>query len=386
MAVGRVSAVRLRAAWAVTGNAIARAAATVSAAKRAVSARTAAALASAAAAVGSLRSTDAVWVEQRRNLATFPRATAFASFTQIGLRNTRWWGSSGAGNYALVTGASDGPDGFTTYVRKTWTTSPTIPGDTGFDIVGTSGRVAVIPGQTVSFMVWLRSSVARSFNMSNYWFDVPTGGTAVRTYLEYKAVPAGEWTLYTATVTVPAGKTYASWAIDTATVAWPVGATLDGTGLLVEFDTQGPYLDGDTNPVGGDTRTRWLGPVNASPSVLELHVPVPPATAIATAAAVSTTARTASATAPATATASGVSSTRRTTTADAALTATSAAETSTVRVSTGNAVAVATAAPAVPELPPILGLVITAPVVELNIATPALALSIDSPALTLEIT
>lgn len=194
------------------------------------------------------------------NLAVDPTATNYTiPGGQYGWRTGRWFGSSGAaGSYSLVTGASDGPAGISTYARKTWSTAPPAignSGDTGFETSSSISRPVVTAGQTYTFSCYLRPSVNRVFHMSVYQYT--TGGAAHATPRIYGASingPANQWTRVSHTYVVPSGVESVALACDSNTsttggaVNWNVGSTLDGTGLMVtEGSTLYTYADGNSS-------------------------------------------------------------------------------------------------------------------------------------------
>lgn len=225
--------------------------------------------------------------EVARNYAWDPRATAgFVSGTNRIAWVQSWFGSgSGAGTATSVTGATDGPvlsDGTTkipTYLRKTWSASPTGNSSTGFDHtpkcdvnVGTTGDgLVVTPGQVWTITSWVRQSAVRVTNwfIRVYWRD------SSFTYLSnsigsYFSAPAGQWTRISATFTVPANAVRMSIRTDATgdTSLWQPTDTLDGTGLLVDLaPVVRDYWDGIYSP-DSDLTAAWTGTANASTPIL----------------------------------------------------------------------------------------------------------------------
>ena len=209
------------------------------------------------------------------NLAIDPRATStLTAPNAIGWKQSRWAGVSGATNHSFITGASDGPvSGLSTYIRKTWTTSPsTMPnsGDTGFDITSGAGTFGyqVTPGQEFTFSCYLRPSVVRNFEIGVYQYL--SNGSVHSTPRVRSATftgQANQWTRLTYTYTVPATVSYIALACDSTAnalsgaVNWTPNSTLDGTGLMVtEGSTIYNFADGNS------TGWAWKGGANASQS------------------------------------------------------------------------------------------------------------------------
>ena len=208
------------------------------------------------------------------NLATDPRATKYVSADgEIGWKRTRWAGCSpGAANYALVTSASDGPVGITTYIRKTWTVAPSdiaCSGDTGFDLAATTlSRLIVTAGDSYTISCYLRPSVTRTLNVGVYQYT--SAGVAFspgRSYGPYVTGTANQWNRVSYAYTVPAGVAQISFVCDSSgnsdngAVNWQAGASLDGTGLMV---TKGSSLYNFAD--GNSPNWVWNGTANASTS------------------------------------------------------------------------------------------------------------------------
>lgn len=226
-------------------------------------------------------------LEYRRNYALDPRATTnnTAGTNYVGWA-ARWYGSGGgAGTNTAVTGATDGPvleDGVTklsSYLRKTWSTSPDGNGDTGFEHTrGTSPAngvagdgLIVSPGEVVTVSCYMRASAVRGgqFNITAYFKDA--SGVYISSAANVNVSPiAGQWQRLSGTFTVPAGAYRMCFLtdFDGSTPVWEAGDTLDGTGLLVERSgTLQPYFDGGFSPAT-DFASAWTGTANASPSAL----------------------------------------------------------------------------------------------------------------------
>lgn len=205
----------------------------------------------------------------RRNLATDPRGVANVPTDGIGWHTNRWFGGgSPSGTHTRVTGASDGPVGITTYLRKTWTVGTTFAGDSGLQNV--NGYMPVTPGEAITISSYLRaSSAGKSGTISCYWYDTAKANASRTPTGPNIPLPAGQWTRVTATVTVPAGAAYLSFASDIASGgAWGVNDTLDGTGLLVDrSSTVGDFFDGATADTE-ITAYEWAGAVNNSSSAV----------------------------------------------------------------------------------------------------------------------
>ncbi|MDN5275911.1 MAG: prepilin-type N-terminal cleavage/methylation protein [Candidatus Saccharibacteria bacterium] len=205
------------------------------------------------------------------NMATDPEATSYATTAgQIGWRSTRWAGGSpAAATYSLVSGASDGPSGMTTYARKTWTTAPAAignTGDTGFD--SSPSAFNVTEGKTYYISCFLRASVIRNFEIGVYQ-STPAGAafSPARSASGSVISAAGQWTRVSYAYTAPIGVGRIGPVCDSnsnsanGAVNWAVGSTLDGTGLMItEGNTLYNFAD------GASTNWAWSGAVNNSSS------------------------------------------------------------------------------------------------------------------------
>lgn len=207
-------------------------------------------------------------VDAIENLAIDPRATIIASSGSFGWRTARWAGSSpAAASYSLVTGASDGPTGISTYMRKTWTTAPAAignSGDTGFD--NTFTRYSVAPGDTFTISCYVRPSVPRNFNIGVYQYtSADAAFSPARAYGSTIFGAANQWTRISYTYTVPSGVGKIGVVCDSnatptgGVVNWSAGSTLDGTGLMV---TRGSTLYNYAD--GSSTNWAWTGTPNSS--------------------------------------------------------------------------------------------------------------------------
>lgn len=223
----------------------------------------------------------------RTNLARDPRATVddIVGTNGVGWK-ARWYGPDGAGTTTVVTGATDGPlPGVTSYLRKTWTTAPSINGDTGFDHStgtdmgggGTAGDgIIVFPGETYTISSYVRASAERSgsFSVNVTWRDATGGSLFLGTVGAAVNPIAGQWVRVSETVTVPPGA-YRMCPFTNFYGGnqdpWQPGDTLDGTALLVE---QSPalldYFDGSTANTS-DRLHEWTGTPDASTSVQLLN-------------------------------------------------------------------------------------------------------------------
>ena len=206
------------------------------------------------------------------NLAMNPRATAYSSSTQIGWSTGRWFGGSGtpSGVYSLISGANDGPNMISTYIRKTWSnggsTSLGASGDTGFNI---NGKMEVTAGSTYVISCYLRPSVTRNFQIGVYQYtDTGAASTSPREYGAVVIGQANQWTRVSHTYTVPgSGVASISFACDSSANAangaqnWPANATLDGTGLMItKSSTLYNYADGNSD------NWIWNNGINSSTS------------------------------------------------------------------------------------------------------------------------
>lgn len=227
--------------------------------------------------------TPGATVEVRRNLAADPQARVNATNAQAALApgwQVRWAGSGGSQTVSLVTGSSDGPTPFLgSYIRKTWTTVGANTSDIGFSFASkdsvTGSAWPVTPGEVLTWSAYIRPS----------WDEVT--GVSKRIHLRYldaagnllgATVPspemdrtsANEWGRVYFMHVVPAGAVsvdaFIYYVAPLGVIG--VGSTLDGTGLLVEkTSVLQPYFDGSFSP-DPDLTASWVGPVNASASIL----------------------------------------------------------------------------------------------------------------------
>jgi hypothetical protein len=193
----------------------------------------------------------------------------------VGYRNTRWFGTGGAGTYTLITGTT-GPTGtgITTAVRKTWTTAATAGNGTGFaNTYGESTGVStqgfpVSPGTTYTASAYVRANVTgKTGSMELYWRDA---AGAILTSLNGTQVPltANTWHRISVTATAPANADTVSVVTDVEAATWAVGNYIESTGLLLEksdtlhaFHTDAPadpngffMLRADANGAAGAVR------------------------------------------------------------------------------------------------------------------------------------
>lgn len=204
----------------------------------------------------------------RGNLATDPNATALAIPTRGWGWVAQWFGSGGTGTTAQVTNAADGPDGITTYLRKTWATIGTNLADVAFTHTNNSGRPPVAAGETYTISSYFRASkgwtVTSICRVSVQWYDsagVQVGATAAGANLP--AVIAGTWHKVSITATAPAGAATIRVIQDVHVQSgtWAAGDTIDGTGLVITKDPPSwRYGDGDS------PGWRWLGAAKTSES------------------------------------------------------------------------------------------------------------------------
>lgn len=221
---------------------------------------------------GSTTSGNTEWF---RNLAYDPRATiASGNAANAAWRTVRWFGGTGTGTYAVVKNASDGPlPGLDSYFRKTWNTTATSTGDTGFDH---AGSFPVIGGETYTFSVYLRTN--RGGKQGNIWIDWKNASGTRVSFVQPVTVTmvANEWQRLSCTVTAPIDATQISLVSDVeAGSVFQPGDTVDGTGLMI---TKTPYLlpyfDGQTvndhkdSPFGVGFSYAWAGTENASQTIV----------------------------------------------------------------------------------------------------------------------
>lgn len=223
---------------------------------------------SAAPAAGACAGHGANGVATITNLARDPRATTSVSSAGVlGWATNRWFGGgSGAGTYAFVTGAADGPSGLTTYMRKTWTTPGNGTGDTGLGHMALSGTnaFAVAEGQTLTFSSYVRVTASTWKTLGFALYAYNSSGTAVGGKITGATTTSvsGTWHRISITYTVPAGVAYLQPNSDVLNGPnWAAGDTLDGTGLLV---TDGSALNAFAD--GNSAGWAWNGAPNNSTS------------------------------------------------------------------------------------------------------------------------
>lgn len=199
------------------------------------------------------------------NLATDPVATSLTVASGgAGWTNTNWFGSGGAGSYSLVQGASDGPAGSPTYVRKTWSTAPANNAATGIRNTNSStSGFEVSAGQQYTFSSYLRSSKSQSnaAAMRVEWSNA--AGTQI-SYNEGALVslPAGTWTRLSIVVTAPSSAAYVGVISHvTGGTTWAASDRLDGGNFMI---TQGSSLPAFA--YGASPGWAWNGTPNNSTS------------------------------------------------------------------------------------------------------------------------
>lgn len=204
------------------------------------------------------------------NIAHDPGATAFHSTPgRLGFRNTRWFGSGGAGTYA-ITSVTDPKGGTSLAARKTWTTAPSGNGDTGFELsygwsaTDTQGYTGLRGGYTYTVACWMRGihsgGAGKVCNMRVQWHD---SGGVVTTTSNGANFPLtnGVWVRPYLTFVVPGSARYATFIADNGAggTAWANTETLDATWLMLSAGrTLWEYMD------GGQPGGIWLGTANAS--------------------------------------------------------------------------------------------------------------------------
>lgn len=177
------------------------------------------------------------------NLARHPRGTSFLGPGQFPKWQPDRWGSDGT--YTLVTGITGHPEGITTAVRFTITT--TTRSSHGFHLAGNPeagppsvdlGRMLpATPGERISVSCWLRYTGTSTqgyglrFRPTNatgsVWIDNGQGQSSV-------PLPSGAWVRLSLTYTVPAGASFvAIYVTNNNSVQDAIGDTIDGTGLMV---------------------------------------------------------------------------------------------------------------------------------------------------------
>lgn len=208
----------------------------------------------------------------RTNLAVYPNGSLSkpVSTAQFGYAVDRY---AADGQFRNIIGATDAPEGLTSYLRYTVGVGAATTKGYGYHVSGNvdwaaPGNLlaAVTPGRVYTISSWFRANSAGSAAV-RYRFSNGTEWTApaVQTYEKY--VP-GEWTRISQTFTVPADVTHLGVNIQRTTGAKP-DDTVDVTGLLVERGVSKvmPYFDGET--VNTQTEIhKWRGTVDRSVSDL----------------------------------------------------------------------------------------------------------------------
>jgi hypothetical protein len=163
---------------------------------------------------------------------------------------------------SLVTGASDGPEGASTYRRMAATP---VSSNTG----GPRHAIATglfSPGDPVTASMWVRTNVAKSMNVvAQYSGFGQNYGTAV-------SVPANVWTKLSVTGTIPAAAGAFSFSlVPTPSTGWAAGVplTIDTSRVMIEkLSAAGGtgFFDG-SNPLA-PYGSAWEGAANDSASYL----------------------------------------------------------------------------------------------------------------------
>lgn len=175
------------------------------------------------------------------NLARTTRTLSQATGA-LGMQD-RWFGSGSAGSYSIVTGVSDGPQGITSYRRKTWSTVSGIS-----DIaLGWGTYVPVLPGEIYTFGGWVRWShalVTSTNRMRVEWYTAANALVTATDGPAMTAINAGEWRWLQMTVRVPTTGSVAKmspfWQVN-ATSGLAAGRTLDSTGFIGMRGSGLPY-------------------------------------------------------------------------------------------------------------------------------------------------
>lgn len=210
----------------------------------------------------------------RGNIATDPFARNIGIPAGAFGWNPRWYGSGGAtGITTKITGASDGPAGATSYLRKIWTAMGTNAQDVGFEHANQTAIPAnlpsVRPGEVYSFASYFRPSkgwtTTQQCRLNVDYYDATNTKIASVNGANLVNVVGGDWNLLQySNVVVPANavKMFVFQTIYVQAAGWTVGDTIDGTGLTVLRDPPGPQFRDGNSP-----GWKWLGAVNASESV-----------------------------------------------------------------------------------------------------------------------
>jgi len=175
--------------------------------------------------------------ECRPDGAIVADGTKFAPYDGVGFNDGRYSGDS---RYSLLTGLSDGPAGYTTAARLTWTTDQAH--GRGWQLAGnpeTPSAVLALPvtaGSPVKVSMWVKaSSSTLAMNYVAHFSD--DAGRWIGGYQQSseQRLPGGVWTKATFTMTPPAGATNATLIYSgTGNSQARVGDTLDATGLIVQ--------------------------------------------------------------------------------------------------------------------------------------------------------
>ncbi len=180
------------------------------------------------------------------NLANDPRATALATVSYELHWGIHWYGSGtgGAGVTSVQSGKSDGPVGITSYIRKSWTSSPGgNMGDAGFNFAAAWASTAttgfpVAPNQAYAISCYMRATAGATWmaRIQLQWHD-STGAIIAHPVGTTTNLPSGTWVRVSLVATAPATAASLSLGADTISsspIAQP-GDTLDGTGLMARL-------------------------------------------------------------------------------------------------------------------------------------------------------
>lgn len=145
------------------------------------------------------------------NLSTDPRATSYSAAPGSG--RIAWSNARASGTYALITGASDGPNGIQTYIRKTM--QAVTNGNDGFSNSGTTGGtsaagtgIPVSAGETYTVSAWVRHSSATTKRFQvKFWWLSENGDRISVTEPNNTLAPVNTWTRVSTTATVPSNVT-----------------------------------------------------------------------------------------------------------------------------------------------------------------------------------
>lgn len=207
-----------------------------------------------ATAGGSWNRVYTPWVEERRNLATSPRPTVWAG--------SLWAGSAGLGELAApgwvggtLTGAATTPYIFSSLSSRAYAAGEKVTLSIRYRVTAIAGaatHITVRPHQRVGNIYYPDAAVLRPIVIGQDEDVVIQWTTPV-------AIASGNLDL--AVLGSNAGGGFGS---------ANAGFGLRATRVLIEDGwTDGSFFDGNTDPAGELTQTRWLGTANASMSVYE---------------------------------------------------------------------------------------------------------------------